>query len=163
MLYLIHATKDLDRPTTGGVRHYIGFAEDHNIWQRLRQHAKNQSNVRIIKAFHAVGAELLLVRLWPGATRDDERRVKSSRHPILLCPICQRGNPRRLRSIPTDIPLSIPLSSLLLINGPSSVALGSTLGGMPELNRGRSHLSHGVGNTTPFFGTPTSRGRHPSG
>ena len=145
MLYLLHATKDLARPTTGGVRHYIGFAQEDKIWQRLKQHAGNRSDVKIVRAFHNVGAELLLVRVWPGATRDDERRVKSQRHTSLLCPICQKGNPRRLRSLQTDIPLLIPLSSLPRLIVPSSATLGSMLGGMLADNTGRSHLLHGVG------------------
>lgn len=163
MLYLLHSTKPLG--TTGGnaASHYLGFAEETKIWQRLKQHAKNQSHVAIVKAFHKVGAELQLVRLWPGATRDDERRVKRHNHQALLCPICQRGNPRRLRSIPNDIPLLIPLSSLLHIDVPSNATLGSMLGGMLSVNIGRSHLPHGVGNRILWPGTQRYGGRSPSG
>lgn len=157
MLYLLHATKPVGNPTTHKAQHYIGFAEEDKIWQRLKQHAQDRSHVAIIRAFHRVGAELQLVRVWPGATRDDERRVKSHNHPLLLCPICQKGNPRRLRSLPTDIPLLIPLSSLLHLIVPRSATLGSLLSGTLSANTGRSHLTHGVGGViSSVLGTPSA-------
>lgn len=163
MLYLLHSTKALHRTPTINTAHYLGFSEEDKIWQRLKQHASNQSKAKIISAFHNLGAELHLVRVWPGATRDDERRVKNSGHQNLLCPICQHGNPRRIRSIPTDIPLLIPLSSLRHIVVPSSATLGSMLGGMLADNTGRSHLHHGVGNRILWPGTQRYPDPHPSG
>lgn len=146
MLYLLHSTKPLT--TKGGreTNHYLGFAEEDKIWQRVKQHQNDQSNVKIIHAFHKVGGQLLLVRVWPGATRDDERRVKHSGHQRTLCPVCQKGNPRRLQHLPTDIPLLIPLSSLQHLIVPRSATLGSMLSGTLSDNTGRSHLHHGVGN-----------------
>jgi hypothetical protein len=163
MLYLIHSNKALHRTPTIATQHYLGFSEEDKIWQRLKQHASNQSRAKIVRAFHNLGAELYLVRAWPGATRDDERRVKNSGHQNLLCPICQRGNPRRLRTILTDIPLLIPLSSLQHIVVPSSATLGSMLDGMLSISTGRSHLSHGVGNQILWPGTHALKGLSHSG
>lgn len=163
MLYLIHSNTALYRTPTIATQHYLGFSEEDKIWQRLKQHASNQSRAKIVRAFHNLGADLYLVRVWPGATRDDERRVKNSGHQNLLCPICQRGNPRRLRSIPTDIPLLIPLSSLLRIVVPGSATLGSMLGGMLSSNTGSSRPSHGVGSSILWPGTHGLKALSPSG
>lgn len=158
MIYLLHSDKHLGTTGIRSASHYLGFCEEDKIWQRLKQHAYGHSNVAIVRAFHRVGANLSLVRVWPGATRDDERRVKSAGHQGTLCPICQRGNPRRLRSLPTDIPLLIPLSSLLHLIVPTSATLGSMLGGTLSDNTGRSHLTHGVGGfTLSPFAVPTGQ------
>ena len=88
-VYLLHFVRKLgnqDNPR-GMAQHYIGFAE-HDLAARLeRHHAGNGS--RIMAAVTKAGIPWVLARVWEGASRDDERRLKSLKHASRLCPICR--------------------------------------------------------------------------
>src|SRR5687767_14537135 len=147
MIYLLHATKNLGTVGRGSASHYLGYCEEDKLWQRLSQHGKNRSHVAIIRAFHRVGAELLLVRVWPNGTRDDERHLKKSHHVKQLCPECNpswrswgqdvgsailSSPPRRffqLSAVPRNTALAIPLSGTPLDKSGSSRVL-PVLGGL---------------------------------
>lgn len=72
--------------------HYLGFAED--IGRRLRLHRAGCSGVRFIAAVVAAGHDLKLTRIWPGADRKMERKLKGHRGKkragslARKCPIC---------------------------------------------------------------------------
>lgn len=69
-LYLLH----LDPPLAHAA-HYLGYADD--IGRRVEQHQVGKSGAKLIGAAVAAGSKLHLVRYWPGATREDERKMKS--------------------------------------------------------------------------------------
>jgi len=91
-LYLLHSTVPLVRVGGVEVRHYIGFARDANVMNRVLQHRHSKAHCSITRAFLRAGGRLLLARVWAGATRADERRLKNGGHYEVLCPIC---NPDR--------------------------------------------------------------------
>ena len=86
-VYLLHFT-----PRYKHAGHYLGYADD--IGKRVYQHEYGQSDVRLIKAAVAAGCSLHVVRVWPGADRNEERRLKGGRMEkrrgslARLCPKC---------------------------------------------------------------------------
>lgn len=80
-VYLLH----FDHPF-GHAKHYLGYAEDDRIDARIEHHRNGTGGNLCAHAVKA-GCKLLLVRVWPGATRDDERRLKSHSS-TRNCPLC---------------------------------------------------------------------------
>jgi hypothetical protein len=87
-LYLLHSTVPLHRAGTRAVQHYIGYCADRSVTKRVHEHRVGKSQAAIIRAFRALGAQLILARVWAGATREDERRIKIAGHLGELCPVC---------------------------------------------------------------------------
>ena len=88
-VYLLHFVRKLGNQANphGSAQHYIGFAE-HDLAARLeRHHAGNGS--KIMAAVTKQGIPWVLARTWEGASRDDERRLKSLKHASRLCPYCR--------------------------------------------------------------------------
>jgi predicted GIY-YIG superfamily endonuclease len=67
-------------------RHYLGWSED--ILARFERHVRGNGSP-LVKAAFAEGCAIRLVRVWPGATRDDERRLKRRKNSPRLCPVCR--------------------------------------------------------------------------
>lgn len=85
-LYLIHL-----EPRYQHAGHYLGWSDD--IARRLEQHRGGGSKASpLLRAAAAAGSSLTLARIWPGGSRDLERRLKRggglSRH----CPVCQAAD-----------------------------------------------------------------------
>ena len=78
--YLLHF-----EPAYKQARHYLGFAED--IEPRIDAHLHGRG-ARLTQVAVDAGCSLVLVRVWLGATRRDERRLKNRKHAPALCPIC---------------------------------------------------------------------------
>ena len=80
-VYLLH----FDRPF-GHAKHYLGYSP--RIADRLDKHAAG-TGARLTQVVKDAGIGWTLARVWPGATRQDERRLKnwggSRRH----CPTCR--------------------------------------------------------------------------
>lgn len=74
MVYLLRFSTPL-----GNDRHeaqyYMGYCEDGRLDERLQEH-RCMRGAKITAAAVAKGAELTVVRTWPNATREDERRMK---------------------------------------------------------------------------------------
>ena len=79
-VYLLHI-----EPGYKHAHHYLGFAED--IEPRINAHLHGHG-ARLTQVAVDAGCSLVLVRVWPGATRRDERRLKNQKHAPALCPIC---------------------------------------------------------------------------
>lgn len=80
LCYLLH----FDGPF-GHAMHYLGFCEN-DLTSRLKFHLAGRGS-KLVKAAVEAGTAIYLVRLWKGASRDDERRLKghsSTRY----CPVC---------------------------------------------------------------------------
>ena len=94
--YLFHFSAPLGSERKQA-RHYLGWAE--NIATRVAEHrAGNSRAAAITHAAVARGITLTLVAVWPGASRDDEARLKYRRRDgkrgsapqhARLCPLCR--------------------------------------------------------------------------
>lgn len=80
-IYLIHFA-----PAYKHAKHYLGYADD--IEPRLNAHL-NGRGARLTQVARDAGCTLLLVRIWEGADRKMERRIKNRSHVPMLCPICK--------------------------------------------------------------------------
>jgi len=69
-------------------RHYMGWAE--NAQERIDQHYKATSGVRLIEAIHAKGISFTVARIWDDVDRDFERRMKNQGGLNRHCPICKK-------------------------------------------------------------------------
>lgn len=88
-LYLFHF-----EPPYRHAGHRLGYSKD--IRERVRTHLKLRSGSPLVRAALAAGSEVVVARIWPGATLALERQLHRqgglSRH----CPICrERGNYHR--------------------------------------------------------------------
>lgn len=97
-VYLIH----FDRPYKHA-RHYVGFTEADDVVERVAQHEAG-NGARLLAVVAAAEIKFRVVRKWPGASRDFERRLKNARHTPRFCPECkhewneQRARRRRQRT-----------------------------------------------------------------
>ena len=83
-VYLLHLS-----PRYEHAGHYLGYADD--IARRVREHvACNGASSPLVRAAVGAGSRVVLARVWLGADRNHERRLKRqgglSRH----CPECRR-------------------------------------------------------------------------
>lgn len=85
---------DPSRPRASA-RYYIGFSPDLNLPARIAQHRAGRSRATLPEFFHAEGIGFRVVRIWWGAGRTFERRLKNNGHFDKHDPTCARG--RRLR------------------------------------------------------------------
>jgi hypothetical protein len=101
MVYVIH----FDAPYHHA-RHYVGFSTGGPtgrgiIRRRLAAHADGRG-ARLMAAVTRAGIGWSVVRIFPDATRTDERRIKrQGGHKERICPICNpsvRGRGTRLRA-----------------------------------------------------------------
>jgi predicted GIY-YIG superfamily endonuclease len=65
-------------------RHYIVWSA--NLRRRIEHHRANVSDSRFMRNVNAAGVTWVVSHLWLAATRSDERRLKSQKHPWRLCP-----------------------------------------------------------------------------
>ena len=57
------------------VSYYLGYTQDSRLEQRLAEH-RSGAGAKLVAAAVARGIDFDLVRTWPKATRQDERRLK---------------------------------------------------------------------------------------
>lgn len=88
-VYLLH----FDRPFRHA-RHYMGYANDATLHGRIDQHYAatlgDGHHHRLLQHVRAAGISFTLARVWPGATRADERRMKCCGH-ARRCPLCREA------------------------------------------------------------------------
>jgi hypothetical protein len=90
VIYLLHSTVSLHRGKGLNVRHYLGWsATQETALARVRQHQNNTSRVKLVRAFHAKGASLVLVKTWPDGGPALERYLKEKGHLDQHCPLCR--------------------------------------------------------------------------
>lgn len=88
-LYLLHFS-----PAYEHAQHYLGWAAV--IERRVAEHLRGVGSP-LVAAAVAAGCRVELVRVWPGASRNDEAACKRSRNGRQRCPLCTstpRGIPR---------------------------------------------------------------------
>lgn len=84
-VYILHFSQPLAH-----ARHYVGYSSAPEA--RLREHIKTQRQPLVRAALQA-GITLTLARVFPGADRNFERRLKNRKHTARYCPVC---NPERV-------------------------------------------------------------------
>jgi hypothetical protein len=80
-VYLLH----FDRPLSHA-RHYLGFAEDGGLEDRLERHRSGRGS-KLMAAVVQAQIGFSLVRTWAG-NRDFERRLKKRKCAGRICPVC---------------------------------------------------------------------------
>jgi predicted GIY-YIG superfamily endonuclease len=73
-------------------RHYLGYADD--IARRVEEHRNGTANVKLTDALHRAGGRFEVVRVWPGATPQDEARMKG-RNYRAASPAMRNKGPRK--------------------------------------------------------------------
>lgn len=81
MVYLIHFETKLHH-----AQHYIGFVEG-DLGQRIALH-KMSRGAKLLAAVNEQGIEWHVVRIWRGADRYFERKLKNYKKARCFCPIC---------------------------------------------------------------------------
>ena len=85
-VYLIH----LDTPLKHA-RHYVGFSV--HVEARLAHH-KDGTGARFLQVCNERGINYDIVKVWPGADRKFERKLKNTHNVARYCPICNK-HPRK--------------------------------------------------------------------
>lgn len=83
-VYILH----FETKISGRAGHYTGFAE--NLQGRLTHH-RNGSGARLTQVAHQRGIQMILARVFEGAGRSFERRLKNTKNVRRYCPVCM-GN-----------------------------------------------------------------------
>lgn len=84
--YLVH----LHQPF-GHAQHYLGWSQDRP--GRLRHHAAGTGS-NLLRHVRQAGVTWSLVRVWPGADRNAERRLHRWGSAARLCPVCRSATRR---------------------------------------------------------------------
>jgi len=88
-VYLLHFDRSFRH-----ARHYMGYADEATLHQRVDEHYNatpgDGKHHRLMQAVRAAGISFTLARVWPGATRADERRMKCRGH-ARRCPLCKEA------------------------------------------------------------------------
>lgn len=96
-VYLLHFDAQLGPPgsTHGRAQHYLGFTPDHNLENRLDEHAHG-GGAKITAAFAQHAIPFRLARLWPNGDPKLEKHLKHYKNaPARLCPICKANRTPR--------------------------------------------------------------------
>jgi predicted GIY-YIG superfamily endonuclease len=88
MVYLLH----FDQPLAHA-RHYVGWCA-YDLEQRLEHHVTGHG-ARIMQVLTERGIGFQVARVWPGAGRDFERRLKRWKGSGQFCPLCEARAMRR--------------------------------------------------------------------
>ncbi len=81
MVYLIHFNEKLHH-----AQHYLGFVEG-DLGQRITLH-KSGRGAKLLAAINEQGIEWNVVRIWRGADRNFERKLKNRKKARCFCPVC---------------------------------------------------------------------------
>jgi hypothetical protein len=84
-VYLIH----FDRPFKHA-KHYVGFCKGSSgqgLACRLAKHRAG-TGAKLLRAVNAAGIGWQCVRVWPGWTRSQERKLKTWGGAARICPVC---------------------------------------------------------------------------
>ncbi len=81
MVYLIHFSEKLHH-----AQHYIGYVEG-DLLQRIALHKANKG-AKLLAAVNGKGIEWKVVRVWRGADRQFERKLKNYKKARCFCPVC---------------------------------------------------------------------------
>ena len=83
MVYLIHFEKKISH-----AQHYIGYSKDMKTFEKRMKHHGNGNGASILKALNEKGIKYHVVRIWPDADGNYERKLKKRKNAKFLCPFC---------------------------------------------------------------------------
>jgi hypothetical protein len=91
-VYLIHLERGL--VPAHGSTHYIGWASEDGLWERIETHAAALPGTPhrgspMLAAANERGIRWSVVRIWRGADRHFERKLKRRKKAKHLCPVCR--------------------------------------------------------------------------
>jgi predicted GIY-YIG superfamily endonuclease len=78
--YLLHFSRPYKH-----ARHYLGWTVD--LQSRLDAHLEGTGS-RLMEVITEEGISFECVRIWPGMTLRDEKKLKAQ-HSVKLCPVCR--------------------------------------------------------------------------
>lgn len=81
-VYLLHFDKPYHH-----AKHYIGYAV--NVEERIADHAAGRG-ARLMAVINEAGITFQVARVWEGANRRFERKLKRRKNAPRLCPICKQ-------------------------------------------------------------------------
>lgn len=84
-VYLLHLM-----PAVGHSKHYIGWSPDAQVHARIKKHTRGAGSALCREAVNR-GSQIVLVMLWPHATKEFERRLKRQGGAVRWCPECCTG------------------------------------------------------------------------
>ena len=108
-VYLLHLESPMSQgpdPRTGHERaaqHYVGYAD--NLDGRLAHH-RNGTGARMLQVAQERGITFKLARVWDGASRTFERKLKNTHKVKAYCPFCAGSRARKYA--PKDQPAGQP-------------------------------------------------------
>jgi nicotinamidase-related amidase len=82
LVYLFHFQRRYEH-----AQHYVGFTEQ-EVRDRLAEHLAGQASP-LMRAARGAGIPVVVARVWHGADRNKERRLKRSGSAARYCPICK--------------------------------------------------------------------------
>lgn len=85
-VYLIHLERGL--VPEHGSTHYIGWTAHGSLFDRIETHAQGEGSP-LLRAANERGIAWAVARVWRGADRHFERRLKRRRKAKHLCPVCR--------------------------------------------------------------------------
>ena len=89
-VYIIHLNQPMSRGTNGrgqalSASHYIGYTN--SVDRRMMEHASGRG-ARFLEVCRERGIAFEVTRIWEGADRRFERRLKKYKKSKRLCPVC---------------------------------------------------------------------------
>jgi predicted GIY-YIG superfamily endonuclease len=89
-VYLLHAMEPIGNPLNprAMAQHYIGYGDD--LERRIADQLQGNGHAAALpRAFRRAGVAVFVARVWPGAGRDLERRLKRRKKARAICPACR--------------------------------------------------------------------------
>lgn len=96
-VYIIHFRE----PLSGRARHYVGWVagdRPEDVRRRFFEHCRGEG-ARILKVALENQISFRIVRVYPGCSREMERRIKKQKNAWKHCPVCraERAQGKQLR------------------------------------------------------------------
>lgn len=70
-------------------KHYIGYCNEGGLEARIEKHRKG-TGAKIMAAVVKSGIEFEVARVWEGADRNFERKLKNQKNAARICPHCKK-------------------------------------------------------------------------
>lgn len=85
MVYLIHFHSPYKH-----ARHYLGFAATPKKFKARMESHLNGTGANLLRVVNLAGITWDVVRKWPKASRQEERRIKNMGGLSRVCPVCKK-------------------------------------------------------------------------
>lgn len=81
MIYIVELSRPIGNPKKrhGTAQYYVGYCEEHRLTERMFEHQSGRG-AAMLRAAVRKGIQLSVVMTIPGATREDERKLKNQKN-----------------------------------------------------------------------------------